>query len=75
MEIQSQQSGPFSKRTVGMIILDTLLIFTCGVIQTSFFPALSIFRASPDLLLSAVIGLAVWQGEKSGAVSVVKMLV
>lgn len=69
MEIQSQQSGPFSKRTVGMIILDTLLIFTCGVIQTSFFPALSIFRASPDLLLSAVIGLAVWQGEKSGAVS------
>ena len=58
----------FSKRTLGKIILFGLLLFGSATVQTSFFPAVSIFPASPDLLLSAVIGIALFDGERTGAV-------
>jgi len=70
MEFQNRQSEPFfSKRTIGRIVLFGILVFGNGVIQTSFFSAVSIFPAVPDLLLSAIVGLALFDGERSGAVA------
>lgn len=70
MEYQTQQHEPlFSKKTIGRILLFSILVFSNGVIQTSFFPAVTLFPASPDLLLSAVLGLALFDGERSGAIA------
>ena len=69
MEIQYQPTEPFSKRIIGKILLDTLLVFGSGIVQTSFFPAVNLFPASPDLMLSAVVGLAVFEGERTGALA------
>jgi rod shape-determining protein MreD len=70
MEFKEQKrQGFFSSQTMGRILLFSLPIFLAGVLQSSFFPAAKIFSATPDLLLITVIGLAVYDGERSGAVA------
>ena len=68
MEFKEQKRHDlFSSYNIGKILLFSLLIFLSGVLQSSFFPALSMIPASPDLVLISVIGLAVYDGERSGA--------
>lgn len=70
MEFKEKSKEPFfSSQTLGKIILFFVLIFSCAVVQTSFFGAAGIFPATPDLLLAAVIGIAVFDGDKSAAVA------
>ena len=70
MEFKEQKRHDlFSSYNIGKILLFSLLIFLSGVLQSSFFPALSMIPASPDLVLISVIGLAVYDGERSGAVA------
>ena len=70
MEFKEQKHhGLFSSQTIGRILLFSALIFLSGSLQSSFFTASGLVPASPDLLLIAVIGLAVYDGERSGAVS------
>ncbi len=57
----------FSKQTVGRIILFSLFIFFTAAFQTSFFGAAGFFPATPDMLLAAVMGLAMFDGERTGA--------
>ncbi len=58
----------FSSHNVGRVILFSLFVFFSGVLQSSLFSA-SFMPATPDLLLISVIGLAVYDGERSGAVA------
>ena len=58
-----------SSYTAGKVLLFSILIFVCAVLQSSLFSALIFFSSLPDLVLLAVIGIAVYDGEKSGAVS------
>lgn len=51
------------------IIIFALFVFGCAVIQTSFFGATRFFRAAPDLLLAAVVGIAIYDGERSAAIA------
>jgi rod shape-determining protein MreD len=68
MEFKEQKRHDFfSSYNIGKILLFSLIIFLAGVLQSSFFPALSMLSASPDLVLLAVIGFAVYDGERSGA--------
>lgn len=70
MEFKEQPKEPFfSSQTIGKIILFFLLIFGSAVVQTSFFGAARFFPATPDLLMAAVIGIAVYDGERSAAVA------
>lgn len=70
MEFNERRHRPLlSSHTAGKIILFSLLIFLCACLQSSFFSAAAIFTAVPDLVLISVIGIAVYDGEKSGAVS------
>lgn len=70
MEFKEQKRHDlFSSYNIGKILLFSLLIFLSGVLQSSFFPALSMIPASPDLVLISVIGLAVYDGERSGAIA------
>ncbi len=70
MEFKEQKHhGIFSSHTVGRILLFSLLVFISGALQSSFFAAAGFIPATPDLLLISVIGLAVYDGERSGAVS------
>lgn len=70
MEFKEQKHhGLFSSQTIGRILLFSLLIFMSGSLQSSFFAASGLVSASPDLLLISVIGLAVYDGERSGAVA------
>lgn len=70
MEFKEQPREPFfSPQNFGKILLFSALVFGCAVIQSSLFPALTLLPATPDLLLAAVMGLAVYDGERSGAVA------
>ncbi len=70
MEFKEQKRHDFfSSYNIGKILLFSLLIFLSGVLQSSFFPALKMLPASPDLVLISVIGLAVYDGERSGAIA------
>lgn len=70
MEFKEQKRHDFfSSYNIGKILLFSLLVFLSGILQSSFFPALSMIKASPDLVLIAVIGLSVYDGERSGAVA------
>lgn len=70
MEFKEQKRhGLFSSQTMGRIWLFSLLVFIAGALQSSFFASVSFIPATPDLLLICVIGLAVYDGERSGAVS------
>lgn len=70
MEYKEQKHyGLFSAQTIGRILLFGLLVFLSGVLQSSLFASLSFMPASPDLLLLSVIGIAVYDGERSGAIS------
>ena len=70
MEFKEQKRQDFfSSQNIGKILLFTILIFFSGILQSSLFPALAMLPASPDLVLIAVIGLAVYDGERSGAVA------
>ncbi len=70
MEFKEQKHHAiFSSHTIGRILIFSLLVFLSGSLQSSFFAAVSFIPATPDLVLIAVIGLAVYDGERSGAVS------
>lgn len=70
MEFKEQKHHSlFSSHTIGRILLFSLLIFLSGSLQSSLFAALSFVPATPDLVLIAVIGLAVYDGERSGAIA------
>ena len=70
MEFKEQKRHSFfSSQIIGRILLFSLPIFLSGIIQSSFFAASGFFRAIPDLLLISVIGLAVFDGERSGAIA------
>lgn len=70
MEFKEQKRyGFFSSQVMGRIVLFSLPVFFSGVIQSSFFAASGLFSATPDLLLISVIGLAVYDGERSGAIA------
>ena len=70
MEFKEQKHHSlFSSHTIGRILLFSLFIFLSGSLQSSLFAALSFFLATPDLVLIAVIGLAVYDGERSGAIA------
>lgn len=58
----------FSSYTMGKILLFSLLVFFSGVLQSSLFAALPL-PALPDLILVSVVGLAVYDGERSGAIA------
>lgn len=68
MEFKDRPREPFfSTQNLLKILIFTLLIFFSAVIQTSFFGATRFFSASPDLLLAAVIGIAIYDSERSAA--------
>lgn len=70
MEFKERTHHPlFSSHTIGKILLFSLLVFLSGVLQSSFFSAIAFLPAAPDLVLIAVIGLAVYDGERTGAVA------
>lgn len=70
MEFREQKHHSlFSAQTVGRILLFSLIVFLCAVLQSSFFPSASFIPATPDLILITVIGLAIYDGERSGAVA------
>ena len=43
------------------------VIFICAVLETSFFSKVRLFSATPDIMLALVMGLAVFDGERTGA--------
>ncbi len=57
-----------SSKFFGKVVIFSLLIFITASAQTSFFGAFGVFPATPDLLLSAVSGIALFDGERSGAI-------
>jgi hypothetical protein len=68
MDYREQARDPFfSKQTLGRIILFSLFIFFTAVFQSSFFGAAGVFPATPDMLLAAVMGIALFDGERSGS--------
>ena len=70
MELNERGQRPLlSSYTVGKIIVFSLLLFLCACLQSSFFSAAVFFSAVPDLVLIAVIGIAVYDGERSGAIA------
>jgi cell shape-determining protein MreD len=70
MEIKEQAKEPLlSSKTVGRCLLFGVFLFLTAACQVSFFSATAVFPATPDLLLAAVMGLAVCDGERTGAVS------
>ena len=70
MEFKEQKRHDlFSSYNIGRILLFSLLVFLAGVMQSSLFPALTMLPASPDLVLLSVIGLGVYDGERSGAIA------
>lgn len=70
MELNERQHRPlFSSYTAGKVLLFSLLVFLSACLQSSLFPALVFVPAVPDLVLIAVIGIAVYDGERSGAVA------
>ena len=70
MELNERSRRPLvSSYTAGKILLFSLAVFLSACLQSSFFSALAIFSAIPDLVLLCVIGIAVYDGEKSGAVA------
>ena len=68
MEI-NERSGRhlLSSYTAGKIILFSILIFLSACLQSSFFSVFRELPALPDLVLLSVIGIAVYDGERSGA--------
>lgn len=70
MELNERSRRPLiSSYTAGKILLFSLVIFLSACLQSSFFSALAVFSALPDLVLLCVIGIAVYDGERSGAVA------
>ena len=70
MEINERSGRPIlSSYTAGKIILFSVLIFLSACLQSSFFSVFRELPALPDLVLLSVIGIAVYDGERSGAVS------
>ncbi len=70
MELNERGRRPIlSSYTAGKILLFSILIFLCACLQSSFFSAAILFSAVPDLVLIAVVGIAVYDGERSGAVA------
>ena len=56
-------------RTVFKYIVFSLFVFITAAFQSSFFSTAAVFPAVPDLLLTAVLGFALFDGERSGAVA------
>lgn len=58
-----------SSRTALKMILFAAVIFLTGVLEVSFFAKVRPFSVTPDLLLSLVLGIAFFDGEKKGALT------
>lgn len=56
-----------ASRTALKMAFFAFLIFLCAVLQTSFFSRVRLFGATPDITLALVMGLAVFDGERTGA--------
>lgn len=70
MEFKERPHEPFfSTQTFGKILVFSLLVVGAAVLQTSFFGAAGFFPAAPDLLLSVIVGIAIYDGERSAAVA------
>lgn len=70
MEIKEQSGAPLlSSKTIGRCLVFFVLLFLSAACQASFFSATTFFPATPDLLLAAVIGLGIYDGERTGAIS------
>jgi rod shape-determining protein MreD len=70
MEFKEQKRYSFfSSQVIGRILLFAIPVFLSGVMQSSFFAASGFFKATPDLLLISVIGIAIFDGERSGAIA------
>ncbi len=69
MEFKKQTGQFFSSVTLLKILIFSALVFVMATLQSSFFSSVSFFPASPDLILATVIGLGVYDGEKSGAIA------
>ena len=61
------QREPSALRDTVKIVLFCLLLFLEAAFQSSFFPTAAVFPAIPDIILSAVLGIALFDGEKSAA--------
>ena len=57
-----------ASRTVLKNVLFAAVIFISAVLETSFFSRVRLFSATPDIMLAIVMGLAVFDGERTGAV-------
>jgi cell shape-determining protein MreD len=70
MEFKEQKRYSFfSSQVIGRILLFAIPVFLSGAMQSSFFAASGFFKATPDLLLISVIGIAIFDGERSGAIA------
>ena len=70
MELNERSRRPLvSSYTAGKIILFSLAVFLSACLQSSFFSAFAIFPVLPDLVLLCVIGIAIYDSEKSGVVA------
>lgn len=70
MELNERQHRTvLSSSLAGKVLLFSLLIFLSACLQSSFFSAVTFIGAVPDLVLIAVIGIAVYDGERSGAIA------
>ena len=70
MEYNERGHRPvLSSYTIYKSLLFAFALFLFACIQSSFFSVISFFGVVPDLVLLAVIGIAVYDGERSGAVA------
>lgn len=69
MEFSKQPRDDISSsRAVLKYALLAATVFITGILQVSFFTKVRLFSATPDLLMALVLGLAVFDGERTGAV-------
>ena len=57
-----------ASRAALKLALFAVLVFIIGALQVSLFSKVRLFSATPDILLALVLGLGVFDGERTGAV-------
>ena len=57
-----------ASRAALKLALFAVLVFIIGALQVSLFSKVRLFSATPDILLAFVLGLGVFDGERTGAV-------
>ncbi len=69
MEFKKQEPDELTvPRLIFKLSIFAGVIFLCGILEVSFCAHIRLFDAVPDLVLAMVLGLAVFDGEKTGAV-------